>query len=157
MAELQEKVHGWKSAFESKGLKVNLMKTKVMVSKIGQVTVKRSSKKDPCGIYGIKTMLNAVLCKSCGNWILGKCAKIKRVTNRHTIHAKCRKCKGHHKKVKDQKAKLHDYVKTVTEFSYLGDRINSGGGCVAAIVSRTRLGWEMLRECQDSLCRKKFP
>ena len=54
MAERQEKLHGWKSALESKGLKVYLMKTKVMVSKIGHVTVKPSSKKDPCGICGRK-------------------------------------------------------------------------------------------------------
>ena len=32
MAELQEKFYGWKSALESKGLNVNLVKTKVMVS-----------------------------------------------------------------------------------------------------------------------------
>ena len=43
MAELHEKFCGWRSALESKGLKVNLMKTKVMVSKIGQVTVTPSS------------------------------------------------------------------------------------------------------------------
>ena len=66
MAELQENIYGWKSALDSKGLEVNLMKTKVMVSKIGQVTVRLSSKKDSCGICGRKTMLNAVLCKSCG-------------------------------------------------------------------------------------------
>ena len=66
MAELQEKLYGWKNALESKDLKVNMMKTKVMVSKIGQVTVKPSSKKDTCGICGRKTMLNAVLCKPCG-------------------------------------------------------------------------------------------
>ena len=39
-AEQQENFYGWKSALESKGLNV---KTKVMVSKIGQVTVKPSS------------------------------------------------------------------------------------------------------------------
>ena len=40
---------------------MNLVKTKVMVSKIGQITVKPSSKKDLCGICGRKTMANAVL------------------------------------------------------------------------------------------------
>ena len=80
MAELQEKIYGWKSALDSQGIKMNLMKTKVMVSKIGQITVKLSSKKDPCGIRGRKTMLNAVLCKSCGNRIHERCAKIERVT-----------------------------------------------------------------------------
>ena len=84
-------------------------------------------------------MLDAVLWKSCGNWIHGGCAKIKRVTNRPAIYFKCRKCKGYHINVEDQKEKLHDDMETVTEFSYLGDRINSGGGCVAAVTSRTRL------------------
>ena len=50
MAELPKKFSNWKSAFESKGLKVNLVKTKVMVNKIGQISIKPSSKKDPCGI-----------------------------------------------------------------------------------------------------------
>ena len=98
--ELQEKKnYVWKSALESKVLKVNLTKTKVMVSNIGQVTVKPSSKKDSCGTSDRKTMLNAVLCKSCGNWIHGRCARIKRVTNRLAIDCmKCRKCKRESRK-----------------------------------------------------------
>ena len=84
---------------------MNLMKTKLMVSKIGQVTVKPSSKKDPCGICGRKTMLNAILCKSCGNWIHGRCAKIKMVTNRLVMDFICRKCKGHHKNEEDKMEK----------------------------------------------------
>ena len=99
--------------------------TKVMVGEIEQVTVKPSSKKDSCGVCGRKTMLNAVLCKSCGNWLHGRCAMIKWVTNRLAMDFECRKCKVYHKNVEDQKEKLHDDVKTVTEFSYLGDRINS--------------------------------
>ena len=67
MAELQEKFYGWRSALQSKGLKVNLMKSKVMVSIFGQVTVRPSSKKDSCDLCGRKTMANAILCKSCGN------------------------------------------------------------------------------------------
>ena len=41
---------------------MNLLKTKVIVSRIGQVTVNPSSKKDPCGICGRTIMLNVVLC-----------------------------------------------------------------------------------------------
>ena len=47
-------------------------------------------------------------------------------------------------------------MKTVIEFSYLGDRVSSGGGCVAAVTSRTRLGWVKFRECHDLLCGRKF-
>ena len=39
----------------SKGLKVNLVKTKVMVTNIGQISIRPSSKKDPFGICGRKT------------------------------------------------------------------------------------------------------
>ena len=101
MEEQQETFYGWKSAVESKGLKVNMMKTKVMVSKIGQVTVKPSRKKDPCGICGRKTIANTVLCKSRGSWIHERCAKIKRVTNRLAIDIRCRKCKGYHINIED--------------------------------------------------------
>ena len=47
MAELQEKFHGWKSALESRGLKVNPMNTRVIMSEIWQVTLKPSSMKTP--------------------------------------------------------------------------------------------------------------
>ena len=67
MAELQEKFYGLKSALKCKGLNVNLMKTKAMVSKIGQVTGRPSSKKDLCGICGRKTMLMAELCEINGH------------------------------------------------------------------------------------------
>ena len=79
------------------------------------------------------------------------------VTNRLAIDIKCRKCKGYHKNVVDRKDKLYDCVESVTEFSYLGDRINSGGACVVAVSSRTRLRWMKFRECQDLHCGKKFP
>ena len=94
MAELLKKYYSWKSALESKGLKVN---------KIGKINVKPSKKKDSCHICGRKDMANAVLCKSSGNLKYGRCAKIKRVTNRPAIDHKCRKCKGCHKTVVDHK------------------------------------------------------
>ena len=60
--------------------------------------------------------------------------------NRLAIDFKCRKCKGHHENAEDLEEKLNDYVETVTDFTYLGNRINSGGGCVAAVASRNKLG-----------------
>ena len=133
----------------SKDLIVNLVKTKVMVSKISQINIKPSSKKAPCGICGRKTMANAVLCKSCGNWIHGRCVRIKRVTNRLATDLECMKCKGCHKYIEDQEEHLNDDVETVADFLYLGVRIYSGGGCVAAVTSRTKLGWTKFRDYQD--------
>ena len=50
--------------------------------------------------------------------------------------------------------KLHDDVVIVTTFSYIGDRINSGGECHAAMISRARIGWVTFIECQDLLFGK---
>ena len=51
-------------------------------------------------------MYNAVLCKSCEDWIHGRCAKIKRVTNSLSIDLRCRKCIGYHENVENQKEKI---------------------------------------------------
>ena len=96
-------------------------------------------------------MANAVLCESHGNCIHGKCAKIKRVTNTLAMDLRCRKCKGCHENGEDREEKLHDDVETVTNFSSIGDRIYSGGGCEADVTSRTRLGWVKFRDCHDLL------
>ena len=45
-------------------------------------------------------------------------------------------------------------METVIDFSYLGNRIISGGGCEAAVTSRTRLGCVKFRDCQHLLCCK---
>ena len=58
--------------------------------------------------------------------------------------------------MEDKKERLHD-VETVTDFSYQGNRINSGGGCEVALTSRTRFEKVIFRECQDLHYGKKFP
>ena len=43
------------------------------------------------------------------------------------------------------------------EFTYIGDRVSAGGGCVAAVTVRTRCGWVKFRECSDLLYGRRFP
>ena len=63
MEGLREKFSKWKEVFESTWLKVNLGKTKVVVSGVeGDVSV---SKIDPCGICGKRVMRNSVLYVKC--------------------------------------------------------------------------------------------
>ena len=77
MENLKEKFLRWKEAFESKGLKVNLKKTKVMASGLkGEVL---NSKVDPCAKCGTRVMVNSVMCTKCGKWVHGRCANMKRV------------------------------------------------------------------------------
>ena len=37
----------------------------------------------------------------------------------------------------EQEIKLCDEVETVSEFTYLGDRVSAGGGCEAAVTAST--------------------
>jgi len=77
---LREKFWKWKEAFESKGLKVNLWKTKVVLSWAeGEVAV---SKVYISGICGKQLMTNSLLCVKCRKSIHGRCVKVKKVTLR---------------------------------------------------------------------------
>ena len=78
---IRNKILKWKEAFESKGLKVSLGSTKVMVlsSSITQDDMS-NSKVEPCGVCSLRVKANSVLCVQCGKWIHGTCARLKRVT-----------------------------------------------------------------------------
>ena len=154
MDGLREKFWKWKEAFKSKGLKVNLGKTKVVVKGAeGEVSV---SKVDPCGICGKRVMANSVLCVKCGKWIHGKCAKIKRVTWRLGRDFVCGRCKKQADGLVELVEEWCEEKETVRGFCYLGDRVNAGGSCEAAVTARARNGWVKFRECGELLNSKRF-
>ena len=57
----------------------------------------------------------------------------------------------------EQEETLCDEVKTVIEFTYLGDRVSRCGGREAAVTARTRCEWVTFRECGDLLYRRRIP
>ena len=75
MKELEAQFILWKAAFEGKGLKVNLGKTKVMESRGGGGIVVLA-KIDPCGVCGKRAKVNCVRCKTCKKWIHAWCARV---------------------------------------------------------------------------------
>ena len=64
---LKEKFLKWKEAFESKRLKMNLKKTKVVVNGSKDKVLK--SDVDPCAKCGKRMMVNSVMCTKCGKWV----------------------------------------------------------------------------------------
>ena len=58
----------------------------------------------------------------------------------------CRKCEGNIENAVEQEEKLCDEVKTLREFTYLGDLVSAGGGYEAAVIARTTCGRVKLRE-----------
>ena len=75
MENLRQKFLKWKEAFESKGLKANLRKSKVMVSDFkGEIF---ESKVGPYAACNKKVMANSLLCRTCYKLVDGRCAKMK--------------------------------------------------------------------------------
>ena len=81
----------WKEAYASKGLKINLGKTKVRVN--GGITKDNmfKSKVDPCEVCSLRVKAYLVLC---GKWVHGRCARVKRGTPKLLRNVTCRKCYG---------------------------------------------------------------
>ena len=80
---LRNKFLKWKEAFESKGLKVNLGKTKVMVCGGNTKDGMSKSKVDPCGACSLRAKANSVLFLQCGECIHSRCAGMKRLTPKY--------------------------------------------------------------------------
>ena len=138
--DLRERFWNRKDALESKRLKVNTKKTKVMVSKLEGELFKSKDR---------------------SKWSLWKeshwpCAKIKRVTARLAMDL-CLKCKGIMEGMVDLIEKLCNEVETVNGFCYLRDRLNASGGCEAAVTATVRIGWVRFRECGELLLGNRFP
>ena len=149
---LRNKFVKWKEAFESKGLKVNLVKTKVAVSDGMSM-----SKVYPCGVCSLRVRSYSVLCVQCGKWIHGRCAGVVRVTPMFSQSFTCSKCEGNIGEVLEQGETLCDEVQIVRESTYLGDRVSVGGGCEAAVAAIARCGWVKLRECNALLFGRRLP
>ena len=142
--ELRERFQRWRSELEDKGLRVNVGKTKIMVSGTeGKITL---SKINPCGICGKTVGCNAVCCTQCTRWIHGRCTKMKKVTSSFARHFVCRRCTDVGDGTEEPVEILYDKVETVKGFCYLGDKLNASGGCETAVTSRVRIGWMKFRE-----------
>ena len=91
MEELRENSDEWREAFESKGMRVNLGKTKLMVSGMEEETF--DSKIDPCGVCRTRVLSNSVLCTACGKWVHTRCMD-KKVAVHVNKNFVCKKCKS---------------------------------------------------------------
>mgnify|MGYP001800720366 CR=1 FL=1 len=122
----REKFWKWKEAFNSKGLKVNLRKTKVIVTGAeGEVFV---SKVDPCGyLWEASSSKFSVECEmwEMDPWKMHKSKEGHPEVGRDFVYGRCKKqLDGLVEPVEE----LCEEVETVRGFCYLGDRVNASVG-----------------------------
>ena len=71
---LLEKVEVWRIGMESKGLRVNMTKTKIMKCQ-PKADLREETEKYSCGVCKKGVGANSILCKGYGKWIHKKCSK----------------------------------------------------------------------------------
>ena len=138
LEDLRERFQRWRDALESKGMKVNIRKTKMLVSGAEGEIVR--SKVDPCGICGKRVMSVAMLRAVCKKWIHARCAQTKKVSCSFAQQLICRRCEDIGDGKEEPVEVLCDEVEIVKGFCYLGDRLNASGECETAVTARVRIG-----------------
>jgi len=145
--ELREKLRKWKECMEAKGLRVNVEKTKVMISGCKEGTMEKSGKW-PCGVCGKGVGRNSIKCTICKSWIHKRCNGIKGSLSSLRTAFVCKVCSvGQVDQNVCSGVKVgDDTFESVGKFCYLGDMINADGGVESASVMRTRCAWKKFRE-----------
>ena len=131
MDELLSKLANWKKHLEAKGLRVNMGKTKIMISGKNLHSL-RDSGKHPCGVCCKGVGSNSILCCGCQLWIHKKCSGIKGKFTADPSY-KCKRCMGLCRPI-DGRPENHvtlegSKLDVVESFRCLGDELCPGGGC----------------------------
>ena len=160
LERLIERVLEWKNGLESKGLRVNMSKTKFMVSG-RNLGVLHDSGKHPCAVCRKGVRENSILCTKCDLWVHGKCDGLVRV--KPILNYTCPRCRNAPgvRPVDGrpiEKVQVGDSIlEAVDRFCYLGDMLSAGGGCEAAAIARCRCAWGKFRENLPLLTARALP
>ena len=69
--EARQRFVAWRNTCESKGLKVNISKMKVM--RCARDGAPKEAAVDPCSVCGKWVGVNSIHCAACGYWVHGRC------------------------------------------------------------------------------------
>jgi len=74
--DLTKRLNKWKNNVENRGMRVNMNKTKVMISGRRQKPLQKAARW-PCGVCGTGVGSNSIQCTSCHKWVHKNCSGIK--------------------------------------------------------------------------------
>ena len=154
--ELISKLRLWKLQMEGKGLRVNMGKTKVMISGPDLNPLKDSGR-FPCSVCRDGVGGNSIFCSGCNLWVHKRCSGIAGKLKEDPAY-RCPRCLGRAKPI-DPRVKKEIYLDgekldVVSSFCYLGDSQSPGGGCEVSTATRVCCAWGKFRELLPLLtCR----
>ena len=153
--EAEQKFLDWREAIARRGMKVNVAKTKVLVT--GKKAEVVRSGRYPCAVCGKGVGVNSILCTVCGFWCHNRCSGVPNINNAPDFQ--CPTCTGQNQ-TEEPRDDLHlegGVVDEVKEFCYLGDLLDSEGGVERAVRMRVSAAWHKWRDISSLLINKSLP
>ena len=156
LEECISKVKAWKAKLEAKGLRVNLPKTKLMISGLG-LDVLKDSGKYPCAVCRSGVGANSIECSHCKLWVHKKCSGISGSLTADPGYT-CPRCRGDARPIDGRPITVVEVDGTnldvESSFCYLGDMMCAGGGCERAIAARCCAAWGKFRRILPLLANR---
>ena len=159
--EVTEMFVKWRDAMARRGLKVNIEKTKVMVSG-SKNNEQKPTGRYPCGVCKRGVGSNSILCSACSKWCHKRCSGLRSLNNVTNFH--CPSCVRQQATTtsiaSDQTTNIKvdgGAIELVSNFCYLGDFITSDGGSERAVQARISMAWNKWRELASLLRNVHIP
>ena len=141
---------------ENRGLRVNMKKTKFMISGAG-LDVLHDCGAFPCTVCQSGVGANSISCSQCKLWVHKKCSSIKGRLN-VTPDYVCSRCLDQARPIDGRPITPVEVDGTLLDveacFCYLGDMLSAGGGCALAIATRCSTAWGKFRKLLPILTSK---
>ena len=154
--DVEEMFSAWSSAMELRGLKINVDKTKLLIS--GKERVPTPTGEYPCAVCNAGVGGNSILCSECDKWCHKRCTGLRSLAG-NTPYI-CPVCSGNLQRpvVTDESIVLHSgTIEEVKEFCYLGDMLDCAGGAEKAVRHRIAVAWFKWRELSSLLSKRSIP
>ena len=144
----------WKEGMERKGLRVNMKKTKLMVSGLVLLCDSRAF---PCAVCQSGVGVNSIQCSQCMYWVYKKCSGVRGRLAEDPDYVCPRRC-DQARTIDNRPVTQVDVDGTLLDvesnFCYLGDMLCAGGGCKLAIVTRCSTAWVKFKRLLPILTSK---
>jgi len=137
--DLIKRLNEWKDFVENRDVRVNMNKTKVLISGECQKLMQKAARW-PCDVCGRGVGNNSIQCTSCQMWVHKKCSGIKGSLSKVMKSFICRGCLN---PVTCTLYRSHIGVtanlELVHTFCYLGDMLSVDGDADAAVETRIQI------------------
>ena len=150
--------NSWKESLEKRGLKINIEKTKVMVT--GRAPVVRwNTGRFPCSCCGRGVGSNSVLCTGCSRWCHLRCSGLRSINEREENY-RCPKCEGEGRIQRTDEDAVETNggrIQIVDRFCYLGEMLSCEMSTETAVRVRIASAWKKWKEIAGMLVNKRIP